>query len=159
LRVQIAEALENYRNKPNALAHTRAGRKPPLKQLTLKPKMNSDTTQNQPIVRHRESLAQTLRGWLGDNPLILLEGEDGEAIRHFMSDPFLDCAARELAKRVAPACPQCGKAMIFVTATDFEGWSCMGTVGCVVRLPLPNDQALRLAGHKTNQINQTYESN
>lgn len=106
--------------------------------------MNSDTTQSparcvQPIVRHRESLAQTLRGWLGDNPLILLEGKDGEAIRHFMSDPFLDRAARELAKRIAPACPQCGKAMIFVTATDFEGWSCMDTIGCVVRLPLPND--------------------
>lgn len=28
--------------------------------------------------------------------------------------------------------------MIFVTATDFEGWSCMDTIGCVVRLPLPN---------------------
>ena len=130
------------------------GRKTQPKKLTLKMEASIDTTQEparcqQPIVRHRESLAQTLRGWLGDNPLILLEGKDGEVIRHFMSDPFLDRAARELAKRMAPACPQCGKAMIFVTATDFEGWSCMDTFGCVVHLPLPNAESCHLRGKKT----------
>ena len=64
-----------------------------------------------------------------------------EPFRLFRSDPDLDTAARELAKRIAPACPQCGKSMIFVTATDFEGWSCMDTIGCVLHLPLANADA------------------
>lgn len=86
----------------------------------------------------KENLAQTLRANLGDNPLVLLENSDGTTRNHFLSDPALDFAARELAKRIAPACPQCGAAMIFVTATDYEGWACMSTALCTCRMPLAN---------------------
>jgi hypothetical protein len=86
----------------------------------------------------KENLAQTLRANLGDNPLVLLENSDGTTRNHFLSDPALDFAARELAKRIAPACPHCAAAMIFVTATDYEGWACMSTALCTCRIPLAN---------------------
>lgn len=38
----------------------------------------------------KESLAQTLRGGLYDNPLVLLDRRGSEPIRHFLSDPELD---------------------------------------------------------------------
>ncbi len=34
-----------------------------------------------------------------------------------------------------PLCPQCGKPLLFVWASDFEGWACMSTMLCVFRLP------------------------
>lgn len=86
----------------------------------------------------KENLAQTLRANLGDNPLVLLENSDGSTRNRFLSDPDLNFAARALAKRIAPACPQCGTAMTFVTASDYEGWSCMSTPLCVCLIPLPN---------------------
>lgn len=85
-----------------------------------------------------ESLAQTLRGYLGDNPLVLMEKADGTTRNYFLSDPELETAAREVVKRVAPGCLQCGAAMTFVEASDFRGWSCMDTPCCVFRIPLPN---------------------
>jgi hypothetical protein len=91
----------------------------------------------------KESLAQTLRANLGDNPLVLLENSDGTTRNYFLSDPDLDLAARELAKRIAPACPQCGVSMTFVTASDYEGWACMSTPLCVCRIPLHNAKRTR----------------
>ena len=87
-----------------------------------------------------ESLATTLRGYLGDNPLVLMENADGTTRNYFLSDPELETAAREVVKRVAPACIQCGVGMIFAEAADFRGWSCMETPRCVFRIPLQNTQ-------------------
>lgn len=85
----------------------------------------------------KEALAQTLRGGLYDNPLVLLDRRHAESVRHFLSDPELEDAAHLVVLRVAPACPKCGSKMLFIQASDFEGWSCTETPGCTINLPLP----------------------
>lgn len=85
----------------------------------------------------QESLAQTLRGGLYDNPLVLLDRRHAEPVHHFLSDPELEEAAHLVVRRVAPACPECGVKMLFVQANDFEGWSCAKTPGCTFHLTLP----------------------
>ena len=37
-------------------------------------------------------------------------------------------------------CQKCGQSMQWVTASDFRGWSCMGTPCCVFRISVPNAQ-------------------
>ena len=81
-----------------------------------------------------ETLAQVLRGSLYDNPLYLIEGNQGSVIRKYFSDPDLDIAAKKIAKRIAPKCPFCNQSMTFMDANDFEGWSCTKTINCTFHL-------------------------
>jgi hypothetical protein len=47
-----------------------------------------------------ETYAQILRGLLGDNPLVLLENEDGTTRQYFLSDPDLEWVANEFLKLI-----------------------------------------------------------